>query len=186
LPASLAKDMIINIINNNHYSKNKMLGTSGVPSFGKFYKEGKTCYGIIWGDEQNEENMEKLYKCVQQDLLTVSKIEPSQYKERVFYKIKPTDKGKDFVKLKFRNMSVSWDTLKLADITSIEVTNVSKPSKVMGQKRCTAEFTYRYKATPFGEIYLSHEELSRIYKKTAIFILSKDGWNVSTEGLSDW
>ena len=163
-----------------------MLGTSGVPSFGKLSREGTTYYGIIWDKEQNKENIEKLHTCAQKDLLTISKIEEPGDKRNFYYKIKPTDKGKDFVKLKIRNMAISWNTLKLADITSIEVTNVSEPSKVMGQKRCTAEFTYRYKATPFGEIYLSPEELNRIYKKTAIFIFSKDGWKVSTEGLRDW
>jgi hypothetical protein len=186
LPASAARDMIVNIINSNHYTRNRVLTKSNVPFFGEFHKDGGTFYGVIWDKGSNKENIETLRRCAQQGLLNISRVEAQDGGGRFFYKVKPTDKGLSFINLVIRDRFVPlWGTLDLADIISVEVLSVSEPSKVMGQKRRTVEFTYRYKATPFGEICLSPEELSKVGRKTAIFILSEGVWKVSPEGMSN-
>jgi hypothetical protein len=185
LPPSAARDMIIKIIDENNFAKDKVLSTSDSPFFGEFHKTGSTYYGVIWDKGSDSGNIKSLYRCAQQGLLSISKIEEEN--GRSFYKIKPTDKGKSFIRFDFLYNGLScWGTIKLADIISIEVTSVSEPTKVMKQKRRSVEFTYKYKPTPFGEIYLSSEQLQSVHKKTAIFTLSKGMWKISPEGMSDW
>ena len=184
---SVAKDSIINLISTNHYSKSVMVGESPVPSFGDIHKEGNTYYGMLLDEGRNKENLEKLYACAQKGLLTISKVEQPEYENRVWYKLTVTDKAKDFVTVqRIGSKTLIWGPVKLADITVIDISSLSEPQKVNGRKICTAEFTYKYKPTPFGELYLSQEELDTTYKKSSVFVLEKGGWRISPEGFNNW
>jgi hypothetical protein len=183
----LSTSMIRDSINDGHYYKEEVLNTSGIPSFGEYYREGNNNYGIIWDEKATKENIEKLHTCAQQHLISLSRVERQDYKGSSFFQVRLENKGKDFITLeKFGSNNFRWGTMKLAEVILIDVTNIGKPMEVMGQKRCTVEISYKYKATPFGEIYLSRNELGKILKKNITFILSEDGWKISPEGLNLW
>jgi hypothetical protein len=164
-----------------------MVGESPIPSFGDMHREGNLYYGMLSNDGKNKENLEKLYACAEKGLLTISKIEEPQYENRVWYKITVTDKARDLVTIdRIGSKTLRWGTMKLADIMVIDVTGLNESQKVNGRKMRTAEFTYKYKPTPFGEMYLSKEDLSKTYTKGAVFVLEDGDWKVSPEGFSDW
>jgi hypothetical protein len=187
LSPSTAKDNIIASIRDNHCFKSAMAGEPPVPSFGEIHREGNLYYGMLSDEEKNKGNLEKLNAAVQKGLLIISKTEQTSYQNSGWYKITVTDKAKDLVTVeRVGSRTLRWGPVKLGDITVIEVTRLSEPQKVEDQKICRAEFTYRYKPTAFGELYLSPEDLRKTYRKSALFVLEDGGWKVSPEGLTTW
>lgn len=94
--------------------------------------------------------------------------------------IEPTDKGKSFVVGYNSQDPLGHRALvKGADIKVIDVTGITKPSDMFGQKYCVANYTYKLQPTPFGKVFLSKNKLDKIHMGNAEFVLYDDGWRLA-------
>ena len=64
-------------------------------------------------------------------------------------------------------------------VNHVEVTGISKPSDMFGQKICTATYIVHYQITPFGEILVSKDEINLSKQGNATFVLYDDGWRIA-------
>jgi hypothetical protein len=71
----------------------------------------------------------------------------------------------------------------VAEVDSIYVTGVSRPSELFGKTICEAHYNVHYKPTPFGEVLLGPED-PLIENLTRGFELYDDGWRMEGERLA--
>lgn len=86
------------------------------------------------------------------------------------------DKAKIYaIPYKFDNNFIEIIT---GTVSYVEVTGISKPSDMFGQKICTATYIVHYQLTPFGEI-LAKDEINLSEQGNATFVLYDDGWRIA-------
>lgn len=71
-------------------------------------------------------------------------------------------------------------TVLLAELDDVEVTGLTQPAEAFGQKMIEAEYTAKYKQTPFGEVFIT-DRGKLIKKGRAGFVLYDDGWRLVKE-----
>ena len=65
-----------------------------------------------------------------------------------------------------------------ADRIVKEIHGMTAPSDFFGKKVSSVEFSYTYKPTPFGKVFMEESELNSIQKDKEMFVLYEDGWRV--------
>jgi hypothetical protein len=70
-----------------------------------------------------------------------------------------------------------------AEVDSVNVTGISKPSDFFGKTVCEAHYSVQYKPTPFGEVLLGPKD-NLTKDATELFVLYDDGWRMDGERLA--
>ena len=89
----------------------------------------------------------------------------------------PTQKGRQYIVSSDRRA----DTIRMADLSPLEIINVGAPSPFSGKTVCIVNFKYVYNPTPFGSAYDSAKGTTLYHgwaRGVAKFALYDDGWQV--------
>ncbi len=105
-------------------------------------------------------------------LIQMKFIEKTYFNSEV-YEISLTNNASPHI-LKYSGNEV---TVKLADKVEPKVTGITKSANDAGGRVvCSAIYLYKLKPTPFGEAFISQNDLTSYHKDEMHFVLFDDGW----------